>query len=167
MVSHLESVDSHTQLSWIKELREWFSGFISEIDDLESIDVCLLLESIKQTTETSGSQELKLEADVSLIHIISDYLSRYSLEPIFVIKHEVVQVLLDLLEINSVCEKAVEELRKVAFNGVSHDNALWHGTLDTLLKKLETANVSMLRKLRFSISKLCGGKIEPPFSKVS
>ncbi|XP_060188509.1 uncharacterized protein LOC132617514 [Lycium barbarum] len=102
MVSHLESADSDMQLWLIKKLREFFS------DNLESADVYLLLKNIKQTNETSGSKDLK--ADMTFIHIISDYLSRYKLQPVFVIKHEVLQVLLDLLETDSVCEKVVEEL---------------------------------------------------------
>ncbi|XP_059285152.1 importin subunit alpha-1a-like [Lycium ferocissimum] len=103
------------------------------------------------------------EAAGTLIHIIS---SRYSRQPDLVIKHELMQVLLNLLDTYSVCEKAVEELRKVASHPVNRNYAFRHGALDTLLNKLDTTNVSMMRKHFLTISKFCGGIIQPLFNKV-
>ncbi|PHT34784.1 hypothetical protein CQW23_26584 [Capsicum baccatum] len=62
--------------------------------------------------------------------------------------------------------QALDELQKVAFNPVSHNYALKCGALLVLLNKLSTSNGSILRKLTSTISKFCGGLIQPSFSKV-
>lgn len=162
MVSLLESADSDMQLLGIKQLGQLFSeGFVSEIKGiLKSFVVVVPL--LANMTRTVDSLELQSEAAGTLIHVISHYSSK----PLLVIKHKLVQVLLNLLDTDSVCEKAVEELQKVAFHPQSRNYALQHGALDTLLRKLDTTNVSMLRKLTLTISKFCGGIIEPPFNQV-
>ncbi|PHU03408.1 hypothetical protein BC332_28659 [Capsicum chinense] len=146
----LESVDSDMQLLGIKLVEQLFSeGFVSEVKGILRSFVVDVVPLLTHITWKMDSPEVQFKGAWALIHIIS-----YSM-----IKYGLVEPLLELLEIDSVCEK------KIAFNPVSRDHALKCGALLVLLKKLSTSNGSILRKLTLTILNFCEGFIKPPFSQ--
>ncbi|KAF3644355.1 Arogenate dehydratase/prephenate dehydratase 2, chloroplastic [Capsicum annuum] len=135
----LESADSDIQLLGIKLLEQLFSeGFVSEVKGILRSFVVDVVPPLAHITWKMDSPEVQFKGAWALIHIIS----YYSMKPLSLIKYGLVEPLLELLEIDSVCEKAMEELQKIAFNPVSRDHALKCGALLVLLKKLSTSNDS-------------------------
>ncbi|KAF3632177.1 hypothetical protein FXO38_26263, partial [Capsicum annuum] len=161
----LESADSYVQLLGIKLLQQLFSeGFVSEVKGTLKSFVVDVVPPLTHITWKMDSPEIQFEGACALIIIIPHIISHYSMKS--VIKYGLVEPLLKLLEIDGVCEQAMEELQKVAFNLVSRNYALKCGALLVLLDKLSTINDSILRKLTLTISKFCGGVIKPLFSQV-
>ncbi|PHT27757.1 hypothetical protein CQW23_32643 [Capsicum baccatum] len=162
----LESADSYVQLLGIKLLQQLFSeGFVSEVKGTLKSFVVDVVPPLTHITWKMDSPDVQFEGACALILIISHIISHYSMKPSSVIKYGLVEPLLKLLEIDGVCEQAMEELQKVAFNPVSRNYALKCGALLVLLDKLSTSNDSILRKLTLTISKFCGGVIKPLFSQ--
>ncbi|XP_047260876.1 importin subunit alpha-1a-like [Capsicum annuum] len=163
----LESADSYVQLLGIKLLQQLFSeGFVSEVKGTLKSFVVDVVPPLTHITWKMDSPEVQFEGACALILIISHIISHYLMKPSSVIKYGLVEPLLKLLEIDGVCEQAMEELQKVAFNPVSRNYALKCGAWLVLLDKLSTSNDSILRKLTLTISKFCGGVIKPLFSQV-
>lgn len=149
----------------IKLLQQLFSeGFVSEVKGTLKSFVVDVVPPLTHITWKMDSPEIQFEGACALIIIIPHIISHYSMKS--VIKYGLVEPLLKLLEIDGVCEQAMEELQKVAFNLVSRNYALKCGALLVLLDKLSTINDSILRKLTLTISKFCGGVIKPLFSQV-
>ncbi|KAF3669525.1 hypothetical protein FXO37_08974 [Capsicum annuum] len=163
----LESADSYVQLLGIKLLQQLFSeGFVSEVKGTLKSFVVDVVPPLTHITWKMDSPEVQFEGACALILIISHIISHYLMKPSSVIKYGLVEPLLKLLEIDGVCEQAMEELQKVAFNPVSRNYALKCGAWLVLLDKLSTSNDSILTKLTLTISKFCGGVIKPLFSQV-
>ncbi|PHU21110.1 hypothetical protein BC332_12261 [Capsicum chinense] len=137
--------------------------FRSEVKGTLKSFVVDVVPPLTHITWKMESPEIQFEGACALILIIPHIISHYSMKS--VIKYGLVEPLLKLLEIDGVCEQAMEELQKVAFNLVSRNYALKCGALLVLLDKLSTINDSILRKLTLTISKFCG-VIKPLFSQV-